>query len=400
MKFKYTAFDKEGQKQKGFVEANDINEAKALLKNLIILDIKPAKSFSFDISFSKTVPSKELSKLLLTLGLYTKASIPLINAIKLTKNQLENSKLIKFLDKIEKDIKEGKSFYSAIETQKIVNIPPYIVNSIKVGEESGKLPVVLIEMSKFLKDEDKLFSKTKQALIYPLFIIIVAVFMIAFMLTTVVPKIVKVFENLHQHLPAIPVFVINSGNFLKHYYMLLGIGFIAIVVSFLFAYKKIYKFRYFIDSLMLKLPVVKKVIISKELGRFSYLVYILTSSGVNYITAINLATNTIENENIKSTFQKALNEVVEGKKLSVSLVKAGFDYDKSFLQAIALAEETSEVSEILKNISEIYFEENENRINTILSMLEPALIIVVGGVIGVIVTALLLPMFSMNMFKQ
>jgi len=400
MKFKYTAFNKEGQKQKGFVEANDINEAKALLKNLIILDIKPAKSFSFDISFSKTIPSKELSKLLLTLGLYTKASIPLINAIKLTKNQLENSKLIKFLDKIEKDIKEGKSFYSAIETQKIVNIPPYIVNSIKVGEESGKLPVVLIEMSKFLKDEDKLFSKTKQALIYPLFIIIVAIFMIAFMLTTVVPKIVKVFENLHQHLPAITVFVINSGNFLKHYYMLLGIGFIAIVVSFLFAYSKIYKFRYFIDSLTLKLPIIKKVIISKELGRFSYLVYILTNSGVNYITAINLATNTIENENIKSTFQKALNEVIEGKKLSVSLVKAGFDYDKSFLQAIALAEETSEVSEILKNISEIYFEENENRINTILSMLEPALIIVVGGVIGVIVTALLLPMFSMNMFKQ
>ena len=399
MKFKYTAFDKQGQKQKGFVEANDINEAKALLKNLVILDIKPAKSFSFDISFSKTVPSKELSKLLLTLGLYTKASIPLINAIKLTKNQLENSKLIKFLDKIEKDIKEGKSFYSAIETQKIVNIPPYIVNSIKVGEESGKLPVVLIEMSKFLKDEDKLFSKTKQALIYPFFIIVVAVFMIAFMLTTVVPKIVKVFENLHQHLPAITVFVINSGNFLKHYYMLLGIGFIAIVVSFLFAYKKIYKFRYFIDSLMLKLPVVKKVIISKELGRFSYLVYILTSSGVNYITAINLATNTIENENIKSTFQKALNEVIEGKKLSVSLVKAGFNYDKSFLQAIALAEETSEVSEILKNISEIYFEENENRINTILSMLEPALIVVVGGVIGMIVTALLLPMFSMNLFK-
>jgi len=400
MKFKYTAFNKEGQKQKGFVEANDINEAKALLKNLIILDIKPAKSFSFDISFSKTIPSKELSKLLLTLGLYTKASIPLINAIKLTKNQLENSKLIKFLDKIEKDIKEGKSFYSAIETQKIVNIPPYIVNSIKVGEESGKLPVVLIEMSKFLKDEDKLFSKTKQALIYPLFIIIVAIFMIAFMLTTVVPKIVKVFENLHQHLPAITVFVINSGNFLKHYYMLLGIGFIATVVSFLFAYSKIYKFRYFIDSLTLKLPIIKKVIISKELGRFSYLVYILTNSGVNYITAINLATNTIENENIKSTFQKALNEVIEGKKLSVSLVKAGFDYDKSFLQAIALAEETSEVSEILKNISEIYFEENENRINTILSMLEPALIIVVGGVIGVIVTALLLPMFSMNMFKQ
>jgi type II secretory pathway component PulF len=399
MKFKYTAFDKNGKKQKGIIEADDIKSAKSQLKNLIILDIKPYKSFSINFNFSKNVSKNELSKLFLTLGLYLKSSIPLVNAIKLTKNQLDNAKLIKFLDLLEKEVKEGKSFYTAIENQKIISIPPYIINSIKVGEESGKLAVVLIEMSKFLKDEDKLFSKTKQALIYPLFIIIVAIFMISFMLTTVVPKIVKVFDNLNQKLPPITVFVINSGNFLKENYQIISIVVLALIVLFIFSYKKIYKFRYFIDSLMLKIPILKKIIISKELGRFSYLVYILTSSGVNYITAINLATNTIENEKIKNVFQKAMNEVVEGKKLSVSLVKAGFDFDKSFLQAVALAEETSEVAEILKNISEIYFEENESRINTILSLIEPLLIVIVGGVIGTIVTALLLPMFSMNMFK-
>jgi type II secretory pathway component PulF len=399
MKFKYTAFDKNGKKQKGIIEADDIKSAKSLLKNLVILDIKPYKTFSLDLSFSKKVDKKELSKLFLILGLYLKASIPLVNAIKLTKNQLGNSKLVKFLDFLEKNIKEGKSFYSAVESQKIINIPAYIINSIKVGEESGKLAVVLIEMSKFLKDEDRLFSKTKQALIYPLFIIIVAVFMVSFMLTTVVPKIVKVFENLNQKLPSITVFVIDSGNFLKANYILISIVFLLIVVIFVLSYKKIYKFRSFIDSVLLKFPIVKKIIISKELGRFSYLVYILTSSGVNYITAVNLAVNTIENEKIKSVFQKALNEVIEGKKLSVSLAKAGFDFDKSFLQAVALAEETSEVAEILKNISEIYFEENQNRINTILSLIEPMLIIIVGGIIGLIVTALLLPMFSMNLFK-
>jgi type II secretory pathway component PulF len=399
MKFKYIAFDKNGKKQKGIIEADNLKSAKAQLKNLIILDIKPYKTFSIDINFSKSVSKNDLSKLFLTLGLYLKSSIPLVNAIKLTKNQLENMKLIKFLDFIEKDIKEGKSFYNAIENQKIVSIPAYIANSIKVGEETGKLDVVLIEMSKFLKDEDKLFAKTKQALIYPLFIIVVAVFMVSFMLTAVVPKIVKVFENLNQKLPSVTVFVINTGNFLKANYLIISVIILAAIIIFALSYKKIYRFRYFVDSLLLKTPVVKKIIISKELGRFSYLVYILTSSGVNYITALNLAANTIENEKIKSVFQKALNEVIEGKKLSVSLVKAGFDFDKSFLQAVALAEETSEVAEILKNLGEIYFEENQNRINTILSLIEPSLIIIVGGVIGLIVTALLLPLFSMNMFK-
>jgi len=399
MKFKYVAFDKEGKKQKGFIEANDINEAKLQLKHLVILDIKPIKNFSLEINFSKKVPKKDLSKLFLTLGLYLKASIPLVNAIKLTKNQFDNSKLIKFLDYLEKEIKEGKSFYDTIETQKIIYMPSYIFNSIKVGEESGKLPIILIEISKFLKDEEKLFSKAQQAFIYPLFILIVAVFMISFMLTTVVPKIVKVFSNLHEKMPSITIFVINTSNFFKHNYILIGISFFAFLLIFVFSYKKIYKFRYVIDTLLLKIPIVKKIIISKELGRFSYLVYVLTSSGVNYIMAITLASNTIENEKIKQTFQKAVDEVMEGKKFSFSLSKAGFDYDKSFLQALALSEEISEVSEILKNVSEIYFEENENRINTLLSILEPGLIIIVGSVIGLIVTALLLPMFSMNMFK-
>ena len=399
MKFKYTAIDKSGKKQKGIVEANSINEAKTLLKNVTLLDIKPIKSFDLNISLSKKVNKKELSKLFLTLGLYLKASIPLINAIKLTKNQTEDPKIVKFLDFLEKEIKEGSSFSAAIEKQKIISLSPYIINTIKVGEESGKLSLVLIEMSKFLKDEDKLFSKTKQALIYPTFIILISFFMISFMLSTVVPKITKVFASLHQKLPPITEFVINLSNFFKNHYILIFSILFLIIFIFILSYKKIYKFRLFIDSLMLKLPIIKKIIISKELGKFSYLVYVLTNSGVNYITAVSLATNTIENEKIKNTFKKALDDVIEGKKLSISLKKAGFDFDKSFLQALSLAEETGEVGEILKNISEIYFEENESKINTILSMIEPILIIFVGGVIGFIVTAMLLPMFSMNMLK-
>ncbi|NPA11348.1 MAG: type II secretion system F family protein [Epsilonproteobacteria bacterium] len=397
MKYKYTAYDKQAKKIKGTIEANSIKEAKAQLKDLIILDIKPIKSFNF--SLSSSVSKKELAKLFNVLGLYLKASIPILTAINLTKNQTDSYKLIRFLDKIQTDIKEGKTFFDAVNSQNIIKIPKYVISSIKVGEESGKLDIVLREMAKFLKDEDKLASKTTQALIYPMFIVMVAVFLVSFMLTTVVPKIVKVFDNLNQELPKITKIVIALADFLKHNYLSIITIFIVTVIILVLAYKKSKKFRYFIHSLALKTPLLKKIVISKELGRFSYLTYVLTSSGVNYITAINLASNTIENEKIKDVFEKAINDVIEGKKLSVSLVKAGFDFDKSFIQAIALAEETSDVAEILKNISEIYFEENESRINILLSMLEPMLIIIIGGAIGFIVTALLLPMFSMNMLK-
>jgi len=395
MIYKYTAFNKDGKKIKGKIEALNEKDARNKIDGIVI-SIKPAKSFNIHIS---NVSKTELFKLFNALGLYLKASISLINAITLTKNQTDNVKLLKFLDYLQQNIKEGQSFYKTLLNQKIIKIPSYIINSVKVGEETGKLDNVLIEMSKFLKEEEKINSKTKQALIYPSFIVIVAIAMIVFMLTNVVPKIVKVFQNMHQKLPSVTEFVINTGNFLKNNYLTLLIVTVLFVLVYLFLYKKSQKFKYFIHSLLLKIPLVKKIIISKELGRFSYLTYVLTSSGVNYVNAVNLAANTIENEKIKSVFKKALNEVIEGKKLSYSLKKAGFDFDKSFIQAIALAEETSEMDNILKNLSEIYFEENESRINTFLSILEPALIIIIGGVIGFIITALLLPMFNMNVLR-
>ncbi|WP_456480678.1 type II secretion system F family protein [Nautilia sp.] len=398
MKFKYSGYDKTGKKIKGKIEASNEKEAISKLENILVTDIKQIKNFSINVSFRKT-PSKELSKLFNSIGLYLNSSIPLVSAINLTKNQTQNVKIVKFLDYLQNSIKEGKSLYSAIESQTVLKLPEYVANTIKIGEESGKLDIILTEISKFLKDEEKLSSKTSQALIYPMFIVAVAVFMISFMLTTVVPKIVKVFENLHQDLPAITKIVIKSGNFLQDNWKIIFISLIATAVFFKYLYSKNYKFRFYINKYSLKLPVLKKIILSKELGRFSYLTSVLVGAGVNYIQAINMASNTIQNEYIKSLFQKALSDVLEGKKLSVSLKKAGFNLENSFLQALALAEETSKIDEVLKNVSEIYFEENESLINTLLSMLEPALIVVVGVSIGFIVTAMLLPMFSMSVIK-
>jgi general secretion pathway protein F/type IV pilus assembly protein PilC len=399
LNYRYIAFDKSGNKIKGTVEASSINEAKTKLENLYIIEIKPVKNLNFKLNFSSKISKKELSRTFNILGLYLKSSIPLVSAINLTKNQTENTKIIKFLDHLQNSIKEGKSFYSSIESQKFIKLPKYVTNTIKVGEESGKLDIVLLEIAKFLKDEDKLLSKTSQALIYPMFIVIVTIFMVSFMLTTVVPKIVKVFENTHQKLPLITQIVIKSGHFLQNNWLIIFTIILVLIFTFKYFYNKNIKFKTFINKILIKTPIIKKIIISKELGRFSYLTHVLTNAGVNYINAVNLAVNTIENEYIKSLFQKALKDVIEGKKLSISLKKAGFAIDKSFIQAIALGEETSQISSVLKNSSEIYFEENEARINILLSMLEPILIVIVGVTIGFIVTAMLLPMFSMSIIK-
>ncbi len=394
MEFKYKAYTKEGKKIKGKIEANSLTEAKNRLNNLYILEIKPTKTLNLNISKTN---KKELSKTLHSLGLYLKASIPLISAINLLKSQ-SSHQMVKFLSELEKSIKEGKSFFYSVENQKILKIPQYIKNSIKIGEESGKLDIILIEMAKFLKEEEKIASKTSQAMIYPMFIVVVSMFMVFFMLSVVVPKIVKVFENLNKDLPLVTKIVISLGNFLQHNWLniLIALGGAAVLIKLSLKKRKI---RLLFHKTLLKIPIIKKLIISKELGRFSYLTSTLINSGINYINAVNMATNTLENEYIKEIFLKAIQDVIEGKKLSISLKKAGFNFDKSFLQALSLAEETSQVDEVLKNISEIYFEENELLSNTLINLMEPILIIIVGGVIGFIVTAMLLPMFSMSIIN-
>ncbi|MEO1927780.1 MAG: type II secretion system F family protein [Nautiliaceae bacterium] len=394
MEFKYKAYTKEGKKIKGKIEANSLTEAKNRLNDLYILEIKPTKTLNLNISKTN---KKELSKTLHSLGLYLKASISLISAINLLKSQ-SSPQMVKFLNELEKSIKEGKSFFYSIENQKILKIPQYIKNSLKIGEESGKLDIILIEMAKFLKEEEKIASKTSQAMIYPMFIVVVSIFMVFFMLSVVVPKIVKVFENLNKDLPLVTKIVISLGNFLQHNWLniLIALGGAAVLIKLSLKKRKI---RLLFHKTLLKIPIIKKLIISKELGRFSYLTSTLINSGINYINAVNMATNTLENEYIKEIFLKAIQDVIEGKKLSISLKKAGFDFDKSFLQALSLAEDTSQVDEVLKNISEIYFEENELLSNTLVNLMEPILIIIVGGVIGFIVTAMLLPMFSMSIIN-
>lgn len=399
MKYKYKAYDKNGNKITGKIEAVSIEEAKSKLKNVILIDIKEIKEIrDVNLPFIKNrkVSKKKLSSLFHSLGLYLKSSIPLTKALLLLKNQVDDVLLKNFIEEIYNYINEGKSFYNALEIQKVIFIPEYVKNIIKVGEESGKLEIVLLEIASFLKEEDKIFSKISQALIYPFFIIAVAIFLVGFMLTVIVPKIVNVFSNMHQQLPSITLFVIDMGNFLKENYLILIFSVSLSIWGFVFLYNKNKKFKFFIDTILLKIPLVNKIILAKELGRFSYLTFVLTKSGVNYIKAIKLAVNTLTNEKIKQIFNSAINETVKGNKFSISLLNSGFNFDKSFLQAISLGEETSQIKEIMENLALIYAEENQSRISVLLSLIEPLLILIVGAAIGFIVTALLLPMLNMN----
>ncbi|MCW9026710.1 MAG: type II secretion system F family protein [Thiovulaceae bacterium] len=402
MIFKYKGINHEGKKLSLKIEASSLDEAKSKLKaNGIILqsieEDTPSIFENISIFGKYKIPPKELAGLSRELSMYIRSGISIVSAIKIVQTHYEKNKKMKlFLNTISTHLDEGNNFYTALSTQEIVELPSFYVESIKVSENGGILDEVLMELSRFLKEQDSINKEIKGAFAYPSFMIIISLVMISFMLAFVVPEITGIFESMDQELPTPTKFVIAMGDFFNdNFTTLLGFLF-AFVVIFLILMKKSKSFAYMIHKLILKLPLFGEIIQKSELARFAYIASLLTRSGVPFVQTINLSANILNNLVLRDMFVLASKKVVEGKLLSSALNNSKIKIDNAFIQSIALGEETSQLQNVLTNTSELYFEENRDKIGMLLTLLEPALMLFVGASIGFIVAAMLLPIFSMS----
>jgi type II secretory pathway component PulF len=402
MIFKYKGINQEGKKVSDRVEAVSLEEArlKVKAKGVIYQSLEedsPAFYEKFEFSRKYKIPPKELAALARELSMYIRSGISIVAALKIVQTHYDKNKKMKlFLSTVSTYLDEGQNFYTALEAQTIVELPPFFKESIKVSESGGILDEVLLELARFLKEQDRIHKEIKGAFAYPSFMIIISLVMIAFMLTFVVPQITGIFESMDQELPMPTQFVIAAGEFFSNNFQLILVLIFAFVVLFITLKKKVHAFAYMVDKLILKLPLFGPIAMKSELARFSYIASLLTRSGVPFVQTINLSANILNNLVIKELFVGASKKVVEGKLLSNALNQSSIKIDNAFIQSIALGEETSQVENVLTNVSELYFEENRDKISLLLTLLEPALMLFVGGSIGFIVAAMLLPIFSMS----
>jgi len=402
MIFKYKGISADGKKLRDKIEALSLDEAKAKLRAKGILYEwieEDTKSFfeRFEFSTKRKISPQELSSLSRELAIYIRSGISIVAALKVVQTHYERDKKMKlFLSTLSTLLDEGKNFYTALDEQSVLELPLFFKESIRVSEDGGILDEVLMELSRFLKEQNRIQKEIKSAFAYPSFMIIISLVMIVFMLTFVVPQITGIFASMDQALPTPTIFVIAAGDFFSQNFQWILASVFFGVVAFVVLKKKSYRFAYFIDALFLKLPLFGKIALKSELARFAYMASLLTRSGVPFVRTINLSANILNNRVIKKIFLDASKKVVEGKLLSSALNDSYKIIDVAFIQSIALAEETSEVESVLSNLSELYFEENRDKIALLLTLLEPALMLFVGGTIGFIVAAMLLPIFSMS----
>ena len=403
MLFKYQGFDSNGKKLKSKIEALNLEEAKSKLKAKNILYtslLEEDFNFSkFSFKRKKTLSLSTLSYLSRDLSIYLNSGISLISAINLLNQRYKDDKVLNsFFESISTYLDEGKNFYVALDSQTVVNLPEFYKQSIKISENGGLLESVLLELSTFLKEQDRIKKQVTSALAYPLFILFISFFMVGFMLSFIVPKITDIFTQIDQELPQSTKIVIALGDFFSNNYMYILAVLFVLIFSFLFLMKNSKAFKYGFDKFVLKIPFFSTMIEQGELARFSYMNSILIRSGVPIVQGINLSANILKNSVIKRVFVEASKSVVEGKKLSVLLsTNKIYKIDEAFIHSIAIGEDTSRLSEILSNLATLYNEANKDKTDIFLALLEPIFMLFVGVTIGFIVISMLLPIFSMNL---
>ncbi len=403
MLFKYKGLNKEGKRAKGTISASSLDDAKTKLRAQQIFydSLEEAHEFSFQgLSTRRQMPNTILSNFAKELASYLKAgNMTILTALKLMEKQHKKEKHYHaFLNATLTMVDEGKPLAVALGDQKVYQLPDFFLQSVKVAGQGGKMVEVLSNMSHFFASQSRIRQQVINAMIYPMFILIVAVGMTVFLLIYVVPKITGIFEDTHQELPGITQFVLGASHFLGQHYVGIMVGLLVAIVAAKIAYSKVRPFHYAVDALMLRLPIVGKLTQNHELGRFSYIISLMLDSGVPYTQAVTLASSTFGNLAIRDLFEKVSHKVTEGNKLSNALYATkGVKLKSNFLQNLALGEESSNVASVMGNLSELYSEENEQGIDRLLKMVEPVMMLLIGGIVGVIVMAMLLPIFSMSL---
>jgi type IV pilus assembly protein PilC len=401
MTLSYTGFDKDGTERRGVIEAVDIADANVKLKNQGIVATKVSRSLLQSLyesqlfSFGK-ISDQKLAFWARDLSIFLRSGITIANAIRLTSMQYaENKNMTAFLASVENSISEGKPFYQALEDQKTFTLPVFFKQSIKVAESRGALSEVLTKLAQFIGEKDKLRKQISSALAYPLFIVGASMLLLIAMFTIAVPKMISIFESLNQELPAVTKGVISVSNFMSAYGLVMLIIVIACIATFATMRQRSEDFRVSTDKLWLRLPLFGKISQTAELSRLLSISSMLISSGLPFIQAIKHAIEVGSNAYLKEIFTTASYKVVEGQRLSVALAKEEI-LDKVFVQSLYVAEETGEVESIFENLSLLYAEENKTKLAMLTSLIEPILILLVGGCIGTVVVAMLLPIFSIS----
>ena len=407
-RFQYTAMDQGGKEKKGFIEAENDQDAANQLKQQGLFptgltlqksgDVK-GKSVSGGMGFGFAAPkigNKDLTTMTRQLATLLQAGLPLVRALRTLQRQAKgvNPSLFKVLGNLADQVEGGATFSEALAGHP-KSFNKLYVSMVRAGEASGAMEVVLVRLAEFQEKAQRIAGKVKSALMYPLSVLFIAGCITAGLMIFIVPKFSKMFGEMlpGEPLPAITEMVVGASNMLADHAVALFIG----VVAFVFVFKMLLKTRpgaFVFDLVSLKLPPFAGLVVRNISARFCRTLGTLMASGVAVLQALQIVKDTAGNELVSDAIQKVHDAVKEGEGMTKPLEKSGV-FPLMLCSMVEVGEETGALPDMLNRVAAVYEEEVDRAVEALTSMIEPMMIVFLAVVVGTIVIAMFAPMIKM-----
>ncbi len=404
-KYAYRALNKEGKEVFGIVSAESqalaINDVRTLglyptnVREARKSDERRARREKHGLSelYFGGVKNKEIVVMTRQLSTLIDAGLPLLRSLNVLIAQLKPSKMRDILREVAADIQSGSTFSEGLAKHP-KQFDRLFVNMVRAGEVGGMLEVVLNRLAVFMERREALKRRVKGAMIYPIFVIVIACSIVAFLLVKVVPVFADIFREFGGELPAPTQLLIKAGDFMVYQWWLL-LSILSWSVIALKMVMKLHVVKRGKDRVALKIPLIGDLVTKVAVARFARTLGTLITSGVPILQALKITKETIGNEIIQDAVDKVHDSIKEG-----DTIAAPLDETKVFpamvVNMIDVGEETGSLDSMLMKVADIYDAEVESAVDAMLSLMEPAIIIFLGGVIGFIVVSLYLPIFTLG----
>lgn len=392
--------DSKGQSRTEKISAESLAQARTNLrdKGFVVQELKQSQGFgaSFDLkkfqnSFVK-VPIKEKAVFSRQLATLVNAGVAIVRGLGVLSDQCTNPKLKQALVDISNDVQSGVNLSDAMRKHPDCFDGLY-VSMIQAGEVGGVLDEVLGRLAKLLEDVARLQNQIKSALAYPVVVGFLATAIFVGMTVFLIPIFAGIFKDLGTELPALTQFLMTCSEILRSFWSLAIVGgFVGVSI----AYKQYYKTavgRQTIDRLSLKMPLFGDLIQKSSVARFSRTFGALTRSGVPILTSLEIVRDTSGNQVVANAIDAARAEIQQGGMISIALQKEKV-FPAMAIQMISIGEETGELDAMLMKVADFYEDEVEQAVKALTSILEPIMIVVLGGMVGTILLAMYLPLFK------
>jgi type IV pilus assembly protein PilC len=395
--FAWEGRTRQGTTKKGVMEA--VNEAAVMAQlraqSVTPIAVKPkARDLLAGFSIGKgRVKTKELVMFTRQFATMIDAGLPLVQCLEIQADQQPNKRFKEILRDVKSEVEQGSTFADALRKHKKPFDDLY-TNLVQAGEIGGILDTILNRLAVYLEKAEALKRKVKGAMVYPATILVVAIGVVILLLVKVIPVFEKMFADFGGTLPAPTQFVVNLSHFMQQYILLILAAMFATVFSFFWARRNSKVFRFRTDAIFLKLPIFGSLLRKVAVARFSRTLGTMISSGVPILDALDICARTAGNMVIEQGLQRTRTAISEGRTIAEPLEASGV-FPGMVVQMIAVGEQTGAMDAMLGKIADFYDDEVDTAVDALTALLEPLMMVFLGGTVGGLLMAMYLPIFKL-----